>query len=153
MTFIIELFTKDFLQGLISSLIITFSGWVCTQIYISLAHKSSYSGKWEFRIFDDNMRPTYIDSIKLCHNSRTGLIKGKIQSIYPQERTVWKPRKIMGVLMRDRLLTISYTKEPIDSMSTTHSILIIDYHFTGYILHYNMDTSEIEKKAIVFKKV
>jgi len=150
MDFLNDLFADNFIYGFLSSLLATFVAWGCRQLYVASKYKSDFNGKWEATIIRKNTGKIETDILTIRHDPKTGKIKGTV--IRPDNKE-WKARGIMGILMRDRLLTISYTNEPIKSMSSTHTVLVGDYHFKGYLLRYNLDTRQVEEEVCEIKKM
>jgi hypothetical protein len=150
--FILGFFDVTYLYGVLSSLFAIFIVWGLRQLYITLIHKSAYSGTWTFNAYDDAMQITHTDSVTFRHNKKTKMITGKALNVFPH-KNAWKARKIMGALKMNRLLILSYTDEPIESTSVTHLLLKNNYYFKGYMLRYNISTDEIETIVVDYRKL
>jgi len=142
----------SFLSGIIASLIAAFITFLCRQVINNFRNKSEYSGTWLFQIYDEKMNVIQKDLLFFKHDIKTGIICGDTSKTFPQKKS-WKKRSVIGVLLLGRLLTISYTYEPIQSMSATHSVLIEDYHFRGFILRYIMQDNKIVTNNIDITKL
>jgi hypothetical protein len=148
--FIEGLISLSFIYGVIASLAAAAIGLGLRWLVLLIKYKSSYDGRWQTIITNDDKTEMLVDNLDILRNPKTGEIKGTLERISP--KSSWNKRKIRGVLTREKFLMVSFTDEPISSMSSSHLISIGNYHYKGKLLRYKMDTQSIECVDIEIRK-
>jgi len=141
----------DHLYGLIYALLGAFICFVFKTIYTCISQSSKYSGKYKAVSRDENGDVLKEDNCKIKHNKRTGIFRGKIKRVFPDEE-LGKKQNVIGVIMADRFLCSVYANAPIRTMSAVYAILYENYCFKGHYFWYDITENTSKQINIEIEK-
>lgn len=130
-----DIFTLNYINGIITSLIAALIIWFVKVIFISIQEKSDFSGKWINRLYNKDDNIIKKDIIQIKHNKKTGWIHGKVKRTYP-EKEESKNWKVIGLLMGKDIICLIWSTQSFVSLNCSYLTQIENegYKYEGFCL-------------------